>query len=177
MPTSTGGLELEDIDRVRTIKSRRGSLEEFADERGFGHAEGSPWQIDCDMAFSCATENEIDATDATALIEGGCQLVCEGANMPCTADAIERFRDACMLFGSGNTANAGGVVVSEFEMAQAASRQRWDRGLVDRRLRNVMESIHDRCVEDGEEADGGVDYSAGAAWASFESLAGAMLWL
>jgi glutamate dehydrogenase (NADP+) len=97
--------------------------------------------------------------------------------MPCTAAAIERLREADVLFGPGKAANAGGVAVSEFEMAQAASRQRWDRGTVDRRLRGVMEAIHDRCVELGEDERGRIDYAAGATRAGFERLAGAMLWM
>jgi glutamate dehydrogenase (NADP+) len=127
------------------------------------------------VAFPCATQNELEEADADALVGGGCSFVCEGANMPCTDAARARLREADVLFVPGNAANAGGVAVSEFEMAQAASRQRWQRDEVDRRLRSVMQSIHDQCVRYGEEEDGRIDYAAGATRAGFARLAAAML--
>ncbi len=181
------GLRVEDLECLRSIKGRRGSLFEFAESSGYDYEEGRPWQVPCDVAFPCATQNELEEKDAESLLEGGCQFVCEGANMPCSSAARARIRDAGVLFGPGKAANAGGVAVSEFEMAQAASRQRWDREEVDRRLQAVMKSIHDQCmhygvhygvnygVNYGEEDDGRIDYAAGATRAGFVRLAEAML--
>jgi len=169
------GFSSEDLQRLREIKGRRGSVSGFAERSGYDYQEGRPWQVPCDAAFPCATQNELDQKDAEALIGGGCSFVCEGANMPCTSEARARIRDAALLFGPGKAANAGGVAVSEFEMAQAASRQRWDRAKVDRRLRSVMESIHDQCVQYGELGAGRVDYAAGATRAGFARIAAAML--
>jgi glutamate dehydrogenase (NADP+) len=169
------GLSREDLDCLRSIKGRRGSVSEFAEQSGYVYGEGRPWRIPCDVAFPCATQNELEEADADALVGGGCSFVCEGANMPCTDAARARLREADVLFVPGNAANAGGVAVSEFEMAQAASRQRWQRDEVDRRLRSVMQSIHDQCVRYGEEEDGRIDYAAGATRAGFARLAAAML--
>ena len=141
-------------------------MEFFADRR--------PWKVPCDLAFPCATQNEIDEEDAALLIDGGCRAVAEGANMPSTPAAIEAFRDARVLLAPSKAANAGGVAVSGLEMSQNSQRTSWNRGEVNQRLRDIMRNIHHRCVEYGTE-DNYVNYSKGANVAGFIKVADAMI--
>jgi len=166
-------LALVDLKEVR-----RGRIADFAKERGHEYVAGKrPWHIPCDIALPCATQNELDENDARTLVENGCFCVAEGANMPATLDAVHVFRDAGVLFAPGKAANAGGVTVSGLEMSQNAIRLSWTRDEVDRRLREIMASIHAACLEHGlgKGKDGGVDYVAGANIAGFVKVADAMI--
>jgi len=171
--TDEDWLALVDLKEVR-----RGRVSEFAAERGYAFLEGKrPWSIPCEIALPCATQNELDESDARTLVANGCFCVAEGANMPSTLDAVHVFRDAGVLFAPGKAANAGGVTVSGLEMSQNAIRLSWTRDEVDRRLREIMASIHASCLEHGlgKGKDGGVDYVAGANIAGFVKVADAMI--
>jgi len=134
-----------------------------------------PWEVKCDIAMPCATENELNKEDAKALIANGCICVCEGANMPCTPDAIEIFQENRILYAPGKAANAGGVATSGLEMSQNSMKLNWLREEVDRRLHDIMSSIHSACVEHGTEPDGYVDYVKGANISGFMKVANAIL--
>jgi glutamate dehydrogenase (NADP+) len=134
-----------------------------------------PWEVKCDIALPCATENELNREDALKLVENGCICVCEGANMPCTPEAIEVFQENRILYAPGKAANAGGVATSGLEMAQNSMKLNWQRNEVDRRLHEIMENIHAACVEHGTEEDGYVNYVKGANIAGFMKVANAML--
>jgi glutamate dehydrogenase (NADP+) len=165
---------LDDVIRVKTLE--RGSLRPLAGREGATFHEGTrPWMVPCDIAFPCATQNEIHADDARALVQGGCRLVVEGANMPTTYEAIKVLEQARVLLAPGKAANAGGVAISGLEMTQNAMRLTWTREQVDRRLREIMRRIHAKCVEYGTEDDGRVDYVRGANVAGFLKVADAMV--
>lgn len=138
------------------------------------HANKRPWGVACDMAFPCATQNEIDEADARQLVKNGCKGVAEGANMPTTIDAIDIFQNARILFAPGKAANAGGVAVSGLEMTQNSMRLSWSREDLDERLVNIMNDIHAQCVQYGS-TNGYVDYVRGANIAGFVKVADAML--
>lgn len=169
-----------DANKLAWIKAlvteRRGRMREYAEHFGVDYFEGQrPWSIPCDLAMPCATQNELDERDAEALIDNGCRCVVEGANMPCTADAIERFTANKLLFGPGKAANAGGVATSGLEMAQNSQRMVWPRERVDAELREIMAKIHAACCEHGRREDGSIDYVTGANVAGFKKVATAML--
>jgi glutamate dehydrogenase (NADP+) len=134
-----------------------------------------PWEVKCDIAIPCATENELLEEDARKLVENKCICVCEGANMPCTPEAIEVLQENKILFAPGKAANAGGVATSGLEMSQNSMKLNWRREEVDRRLHEIMTSIHEACVEHGTEPDGYVNYVNGANIAGFIKVANAML--
>jgi len=134
-----------------------------------------PWEVKCDIALPCATENELNAEDAKNLIANGCSCVCEGANMPCTPEAIDLFQDNQLLYCPGKAANAGGVATSGLEMTQNAMKLRWPKDEVDLRLHQIMESIHAACKEYGQQADGYINYVKGANIAGFLRVANAMI--
>lgn len=169
-----------DLDLVKTIKlQERGSLAEYVERRG-GEAsfdEGAtPWGIRCDVALPCATQNELDAKDAKKLVKGGTTIVAEGANMPCTDDAIEVLRAADgVAYAPGKASNAGGVAVSAFEMEQNASRNGWTFENTDERLKATMKEIHETCRRTAAEHGLEDDYVAGANIAGFLRVADAML--
>jgi glutamate dehydrogenase (NADP+) len=170
------GITLEKVRWVGELKAREGSLEEYAREwGGTFHAGAAPWSVPCDVAFPCATQNELDARDAEELVAHGCRLVCEGANMPVTYAASKALEAARVFHAPGKAANAGGVAISGLEMSQNAMRMSWTREEVDQRLRNIMRQIHERCVEHGYVEDGWVDYVRGANVAGFLKVAEAML--
>jgi len=123
----------------------------------------------------CATQNELDGDDAGKLIANGCICVCEGANMPCTPEAIEKFQDKQVLYAPGKAANAGGVATSGLEMAQNSMKINWSRAEVDDRLHHIMTNIHENCVKHGTGSDGYVDYVKGANIAGFLKVADAMV--
>ena len=127
------------------------------------------------MAFPSATQNELDDKDAEQLIKNGCIAVGEGANMPSTPEAIERFRDNKTLFGPGKAANAGGVAISGLEMAQNSMRFNWTREELEAKLQTIMADIHTQCVTYGTVEEGHVDYVNGANIAGFKKVADAML--
>jgi glutamate dehydrogenase (NADP+) len=172
------GLDREQLADIHALKeNERGSLAEFADEHGLDwHGGRRPWGVPCDIALPCAVQNEIDADDADELIGNGCRIVAEGANMPCTTEAIERLQASDRTtFAPGKAVNAGGVAVSGLERTQNAQHLVWPKSEVDRELQRIMRAIHARCVEHGGGADGDVNYRRGANIAGFLRLADAML--
>lgn len=134
----------------------------------------TPWEIPCDIALPCATQNELNEQDASYLIKNGCICVSEGANMPCTPEAIKIFKSNKILYAPGKASNAGGVAVSGLEMAQNSLRYSWSRDEVDSKLKEIMNDIHKSCLIHGEEK-GWVDYEKGANIAGFIKVADAML--
>ncbi|MGB1038903.1 MAG: NADP-specific glutamate dehydrogenase [Bacteroidia bacterium] len=172
------GIDREKLDFIFDLKqNRRGSLIEYLGKYpNAEYREGqTPWDIPCDVAFPCATQNELNKSDAKTLVENGCKLVSEGANMPCTIEAIEVFQTNGVLYAPGKASNAGGVAVSGLEMAQNAMHSRWLSEEVDGKLLEIMKSIHQQCVEYGTRPDGSVDYVQGANIAGFVRVADAML--
>lgn len=138
------------------------------------HAGKRPWEVKVDVALPCATQNELNKEDAEMLIKNGCFCVSEGANMPCTPEAIEVFHKNKILFAPGKAANAGGVATSGLEMSQNTLKMSWSRKEVDDKLHQIMKDIHEACVEHGTK-DGYVDYVKGANIAGFLKVANAML--
>ena len=134
-----------------------------------------PWEVKCDVALPCATQNELNEEDAYNLVKNGCVCVCEGANMPCTPQAIEIVQKARLLYSPGKASNAGGVATSGLEMTQNAMKISWTREEVDNRLHQIMHNIHEQCVKYGKGPDGYVDYMKGANIAGFLKVANAML--
>jgi len=172
------GLEAEQVEWIKQLVNlRRGRIREVAERfAGVEYREGArPWSIACDLALPCATQNELDRADALALVEQGCGAVAEGANMPCTADALALFRSAGILHAPGKASNAGGVATSGLEMAQNGQHLAWPREQVDQRLREIMIDIHRSCREQGRDEQGRVDYVHGANLAGFVRVADAML--
>ncbi len=137
-------------------------------------ADKRPWEIPVDVAIPCATQNELDENDAQTLVNNGCHCITEGANMPCTPQAVEVFQKAKLLFAPGKAANAGGVATSGLEMTQNSMRLGWNRDEVDARLKGIMINIHEACRENGKQADGYVNYVKGANIAGFLKVANAM---
>lgn len=171
------GITPEKLDWIMKLKNeRRGRIGEYADEfTGAKYHEGkNPWDVDVDVAFPCATQNELDAEDAKRLVDGGCIAVCEGANMPCTSDAVDVMLEAKILYGPGKAANAGGVATSGLEMSQNAMHLKWSREEVDEKLHGIMRDIHETCVEHGKRG-GFIDYVRGANIGGFIKVADAML--
>jgi glutamate dehydrogenase (NADP+) len=171
------GIDEEKLAWVVDLKmNRRGRLKEYAEHFGAEYLEGQkPWGVPGELAFPCATQNELDETDAKSLVEGDCRLVAEGANMPCTPEAVEGLRQGGVLYAPGKAANAGGVAVSGLEQSQNALRISWSREEVDSRLQQIMSEIHSRCVEHGEDGSEQVDYVRGANLAGFLKLGSALL--
>ena len=137
-------------------------------------ADATVWDLPCDAAFPCATENELDGGDAKALIAHGVTLVAEGANMPCTPGAVDAFREAGVAYGPGKAANAGGVATSGLEMRQNARFETWTEDRTDEGLRDVMAHVHAACTEAAQRIGRPGDLAAGANVAGFERVAGAM---
>lgn len=168
-----------DLDLLKTIKEvQRGRVADYATARGADvrlNTSGSIWQVPCDIALPCATQNELNASDAATLIRGGCRIVAEGANMPTTPDAVKLLTDARVLFAPGKAANAGGVATSALEMQQNASRDSWGFEHTETRLGAIMRAIHDRCLATADEYGRPGDYLAGANIAGFTQVADAML--
>jgi glutamate dehydrogenase (NADP+) len=155
---------------------RYGRLEDFAREHKLPfERNASPWIVPVDVALPCATQNELTAGDARRLVASGVKCVAEGANMPCTLEAVEVFRGARVLYAPGKAANAGGVATSGLEMTQNAQRLPWEREEVDERLRMIMHDIHEHCVAFGGRENGDVDYLDGANIAGFVKVADAMI--
>ena len=155
---------------------RRGRIREYAEKFGARYIEGQrPWSVPCDCAFPSATQNEISGADAAVLLKNGCKLVCEGANMPSTPEAIEAFLKAKILYGPGKAANAGGVATSGLEMSQNSMRLGWSRAEVDQRLHRIMIDIHQNCHSTSEEYGAPGNYVLGANIAGFVKVADAML--
>lgn len=134
-----------------------------------------PWEVKCDVALPCATQNELNEEEAKTLVANGCICVAEGANMPSTPEAVTVFQKAKILFAPGKASNAGGVATSGLEMSQNSLRLSWSAEEVDERLKNIMLAIHASCVKYGTDASGYVDYVKGANIAGFVKVADAML--
>jgi glutamate dehydrogenase (NADP+) len=161
---------------MRCKNERYARVEEFAREHKLRYEAGcSPWVVPVDVALPCATQTELSAEDARRLVKHGVKCVGEGANMPCTLDAVEVFREARVLYAPGKASNAGGVATSGLEMTQDAQRLPWERDEVDQRLRMIMHDIHANCAEYGRQPDGEVDYVDGANIAGFVKVADAMI--
>ncbi|MDD9905795.1 MAG: NADP-specific glutamate dehydrogenase [Rhodospirillaceae bacterium] len=154
---------------------RRGRIKEYADEFGCEFHEGRPWNVPCDIAVPCATQNEINGDEAKALLANGCMAVSEGANMPTELDGIEAFQESGILYAPSKAANAGGVAVSGLEMSQNSARISWKEEELQDLLKGIMKDIHDNCAEYGATSGGKVDYLAGANIAGFVKVADAML--
>ncbi|MGX1084335.1 NADP-specific glutamate dehydrogenase [Pseudomonas sp. AP3_22 TE3818] len=170
------GLTEEQWLAVLELKNvQRGRIRELAGRFGLEFRAGElPWNLSCDIALPCATQNELDAEAARTLLRNGCICVAEGANMPTTLEAVDLFIGADILFAPGKASNAGGVAVSGLEMSQNAMRLAWTGGEVDSKLHAIMQSIHHACVHYGEE-NGRVNYVKGANIAGFVKVADAML--
>jgi len=139
------------------------------------HAGKRPWQVPCQLAFPCATQNELSAQEAGALLGNGCIGVSEGANMPTDKEGVKAFLDAKILYAPGKAANAGGVAVSGLEMSQNSVRISWTEEDLQEKLTTIMQGIHDQCREYGQERDGYINYLKGANIAGFIKVADAML--
>lgn len=171
------GIDQEKLDFVLDLKnSRRGRISEYAKKYNVEYFDGKrPWEVKCDLALPCATQNEINAADAETLLKNGCYLISEGANMPSTSEAADIFIAAKILYGPGKAANAGGVAVSGLEMSQNSMRLSWTREEVDARLQQIMADIHDTCVKYGKDETGFVNYVKGANIGGFIKVANAMM--
>ncbi len=172
-----GGMQSEHLEWMKDLKEvRRGRISEFADEFGVKFFPGQrPWSVPCDLAFPCATENEVNGKEAETLIKNGCIGLAEGSNMGSEAAAIKSYRAAKILYGPSKAANAGGVAVSGLEMAQNSVHMSWSRKELNDHLGNIMRAIHDRCVEYGEESGGYVNYMKGANISGFKKVADALI--
>ena len=168
-----------DVELLKDVKERRRErLSVYAEERGgaVSHTtRGSIWEVACDVALPCATQNELPEEGAKALVDNGVQLVAEGANMPCTPEAVKIFQDAKVLFAPGKASNAGGVATSALEMQQNASRSSWGFDETEAKLEEIMRSIHATCVETAEEYGAPGDYVQGANLAGYLRVADAMV--
>ncbi|MFI8581566.1 NADP-specific glutamate dehydrogenase [Ectopseudomonas khazarica] len=170
------GLSAEQWHYLMELKNvRRGRLREMAEHYGLQFLAGQrPWNLACDIALPCATQNELNGTDARVLLGNGCICVAEGANMPSTLEAVDLFVEAGICYAPGKASNAGGVATSGLEMSQNAMRLHWSAGEVDERLHGIMQNIHHACVHHGEE-NGRINYVKGANVAGFVKVADAML--
>jgi len=170
------GIDAEKLAWIIDLKTvRRGRISEYAENYGCAfHAGQRPWGVPCDLAFPCATQNELDEHDARTLVSNGCRAVSEGANMPTTKAAIRVLLDNKLLYGPGKAANAGGVAVSGLEMTQNSMRMAWTAAELEQRLHDIMVNIHAKCAEHGD-TQGYTNYVKGANIAGFIKVADAML--
>ena len=172
------GIDSDKLKHVMFIKNeKRGRISEYVEKYPNAKfvAGERPWSVKCDIALPCATQNELNGAEAKALIANGCMCISEGANMPSMPEAIHEFQKAKILFAPGKASNAGGVATSGLEMSQNSLRLSWSRKEVDDKLKDIMEDIHDSCVQYGENEDGTIDYIKGANIAGFVKVADAML--
>ncbi len=173
-PDGMNRAQLHDLMAFKN--ERRERLAVYAEENGVQYFAGQrPWHVPCDIALPCATQNELDENDAAQLLANGCICVAEGANMPSTNEAMALLVQAKILYAPGKASNAGGVATSGLEMSQNALRLSWDRDKVNDRLHDIVNSIHEACVENGMEAGGYINYVNGANIAGFRKVADAML--
>ncbi len=172
------GIDEEKLAFVMELKNeKRGRIKEYLDVYPSAkfYKGKTPWEVKCDIALPCATQNELNGEDAQKLIDNGCVCVSEGANMPSTPEAIALFHKAKIFFAPGKASNAGGVATSGLEMTQNSLRYKWTREEVDEKLKQIMEDIHTACLKYGTDEDGYVDYVRGANIAGFVKVADAML--
>jgi glutamate dehydrogenase (NADP+) len=169
------GIDLECVKQIKEI--RRGRISEYtkSQPRCKYISGGSIWDVPCDIALPCATQNELNGRDATTLVKNGCKFVAEGANMPTTPEGTKIFHDAGIAFGPGKAANAGGVATSALEMQQNASRDAWTFEYTEQRLADIMVGIHQRCYETAEEFGTPGNYVNGANISGFIKVARAMV--
>jgi len=170
------GIDIQKLGFIKQLKLvERGRIKDYCKQFDAQYiAAERPWSIPCDIALPCATQNELDDEDAKALVANGCTLVAEGANMPCTHEAIHLFREHRVSYLPGKAANAGGVAVSGLEMSQNSVRISWSEKELEERLRKIMCDIHEKCLHHGREMDY-VNYAKGANIAAFRKVADAML--
>jgi len=170
------GVDAKKLAFVLELKNvKRGRIQDYTKKFGGEYVAGKrPWGVKCDVAFPSATQNEISGDDAKALVKNGCKAVGEGANMPTTAEGVEVFLNAKILFGPGKAANAGGVATSGLEMCQNSMRLSWTREEVDSRLHGIMQAIHEQCVKYGKQGSW-VNYVDGANIGGFKKVADAMI--
>ena len=165
------------IQEVKNIK--RGRIKEVAEQfDSVDYIEGEkPWSVDADadVVIPCATQNEVDEQNAQNLVDKGCKVLTEGANMPTTPEAIEVLHKNDVLFSPGKASNAGGVATSGLEMAQNSMRYNWTADEVDDKLQNIMKDIHSACVQYGSDENDNINYVKGANIAGFVKVADAML--
>ncbi|MCK5711925.1 MAG: glutamate dehydrogenase, partial [Hyphomicrobiaceae bacterium] len=171
------GINEEKLAWMMELKNvKRGRIKEYADKFVCQYKEGTtPWGIECDCAFPSATQNEISADDAQTLVDNGCFVVSEGANMPTVPEGVDVFQKNNVLYGPGKAANAGGVAVSGLEMAQNATHTNWTRETVDKRLQEIMKAVHTQAFNAAQEYGVAGNYVAGANIAGFVKVADAML--
>ncbi|MBI5464473.1 MAG: glutamate dehydrogenase, partial [Ignavibacteriales bacterium] len=171
------GIKGEKIDYLLEMRSSgRDQVKDYADKFKVEFYAGKrPWSVKADIAFPCATQNELDANDAKELLKNGCVCVTEGANMPATLDAAKIFIDAKVLYSQGKASNAGGVATSGLEMSQNSMRLPWSKDEVDMRLHEIMRNIHRTCVETAEKYGVPGNYVIGANIGGFLKVANAML--
>jgi glutamate dehydrogenase (NADP+) len=169
------GLDLALIKKIKEVERRR--IEDYASTQKSARyvADGNLWDIPCEIALPCATQNELNGKDALTLLKNGCIAVAEGANMPTTPEGVRHFLSSGIAFGPGKAANAGGVATSALEMQQNASRDSWDFGFTEARLAEIMKGIHRRCYETAEEFGTPDNYVNGANIAAFIRVAKAMV--
>jgi glutamate dehydrogenase (NADP+) len=170
------GINAEKLAFIMELKNvKRGRIKQYAEKYKCDyHAGKTPWGVKCDVAFPGATQNELNAADAEVLVKNGCKAVGEGANMPCTPEAINIFINRKIMYAPGKASNAGGVATSGLEMSQNSLRLSWTREEVDMRLHAIMKDIHATCVKYGHEGDF-INYMKGANIGGFVKVADAML--
>ncbi|SDB63612.1 glutamate dehydrogenase (NADP+) [Flavobacteriaceae bacterium MAR_2010_188] len=172
------GIDAEKLAVIMNIKNvKRGRIKDYLDTYSSAkyHEDKRPWSVKCDLAFPCATQNELNEDEAKTLIENGVMAVVEGANMPTTPEAITALQKEKVLFSPGKASNAGGVATSGLEMSQNSLRYNWTSEEVDTKLHQIMNDIHKSCVEYGKQDNGYIDYVKGANIAGFVKIADAML--
>jgi glutamate dehydrogenase (NADP+) len=172
------GIDAEKLAYVMELKNvKRGRISEYTSKYPSAKfvADARPWEVKCDVALPCATQNELNGDEAKLLVANGVKCVAEGANMPTTPEGIEVFHEAKILFSPGKASNAGGVATSGLEMSQNSLRFNWTAEEVDSKLKGIMVSIHKACVKYGADDDGHVDYVKGANIAGFVKVADAMI--
>ena len=172
------GIDKEKLAWIMDLKNnRRGRIKEYADhfDGVTFHENEKPWSVKVDVALPCATQNELNEDQAKDLVNNECIAVAEGANMPCTPEAIAAFQSNKVLFSPGKASNAGGVATSGLEMSQNSLRYNWTREEVDQKLHKIMLDIHKQCVDYGKGEDGFIDYVKGANIAGFVKVADAMI--
>ena len=171
------GIDKEKLQYIMELKNiKRDRISAYIDKysKAEFHSKKNPWAVKCDIAIPCATQNELDISDAKTLIKNGCKTIGEGANMPCTTDAVNLFTENKILYAPGKASNAGGVAVSGLEMAQNSLKYNWSREVVDGKLKEIMSDIHTSCVKYGASKDE-INYVKGANIAGFVKVADAML--
>ena len=172
------GIDQEKLSWIMNLKNvERGRISQYTKKypNATFHEGEKPWDVPVDLALPCATQNELSEEHAELLVKNGCIAIVEGANMPCTPEAISVFTENKILFSPGKASNAGGVATSGLEMSQNSLRYNWTREEVDSKLHNIMLEIHQQCVKYGKQSDGYIDYVKGANIAGFVKVADAMI--